>query len=462
MARHRVIRIHEKTSQEVGQLYQAACSEVVRLKKENAALQRRLSAMRRQCARSAPALAASPGTPRREGSPASGGGSLSTAPTDSGAPDGASTVVCAGLLRVASTDSETQTQESVLTESAHVEQAAVRAAQQAPPGAGGGTMQPEDLGERAVRGPPTAPLGGALARDEAKARRALAHEAGSGLCSLLAAALHEEAAARVLSCATGAAKEAALRADLSSAWQMADAAKAELLQRQLWWDHTTGARAVHDEERSAWAELTREPALPGGCETAAPIAVVAPEQGTVVSSSHDVQHQRSALASRDCLLLDIICHSLAEWVPRFWAPVCSTTAAVVLKVVEVYFDAWPRAVAPVAMFRSRGLENPHDNGSYGPAPGPLQSAIYELLMLKGAVIHSQQLPPGPWGARWILYFDEAVNLLDCARVRYDQLLMEAVRARQSAKQVREALNWALVALLASSLCSARAGRLPPG
>eukprot|EP01062_Namystynia_karyoxenos_P074757 TRINITY_DN7174_c0_g1_i6.p1 TRINITY_DN7174_c0_g1~~TRINITY_DN7174_c0_g1_i6.p1 ORF type:complete len:591 (+),score=100.22 TRINITY_DN7174_c0_g1_i6:114-1886(+) len=128
----------------------------------------------------------------------------------------------------------------------------------------------------------------------------------------------------------------------------------------------------------------------------------------------------------DALRIDHVCHWVALYVQRDWAPVCSTAARAVLGVASYARKFWSCRAFDMGMIQSRGRLHPLDAVDFGSEPGPLFSAKLLLDQLDQNVVAAP--PPrssAAWCNRWRVYIALATNTYEAMRLEHKLLFYRA-------------------------------------
>eukprot|EP01062_Namystynia_karyoxenos_P045023 TRINITY_DN33350_c0_g1_i4.p2 TRINITY_DN33350_c0_g1~~TRINITY_DN33350_c0_g1_i4.p2 ORF type:complete len:320 (+),score=53.75 TRINITY_DN33350_c0_g1_i4:631-1590(+) len=184
---------------------------------------------------------------------------------------------------------------------------------------------------------------GALADEEALARRAVADEAANALLSALAAALH-----------CGAELQSAQRAELRTARVQAEAARAELNRAgQLLQVEREAARMpraeqdarmdIMDQEADAVQKLQGE-ARESSAAVSASAQVLAGSTADPQASAGDISQASRRGHITKVIHIHAVSHRIAEYCPLEWAQVCSTMGRMVYVVSRHWYSCWTQVI----------------------------------------------------------------------------------------------------------------------
>eukprot|EP01062_Namystynia_karyoxenos_P036592 TRINITY_DN26653_c1_g1_i2.p1 TRINITY_DN26653_c1_g1~~TRINITY_DN26653_c1_g1_i2.p1 ORF type:complete len:514 (+),score=135.89 TRINITY_DN26653_c1_g1_i2:80-1543(+) len=150
-----------------------------------------------------------------------------------------------------------------------------------------------------------------------------------------------------------------------------------------------------------------------------------------------------AIPASKALKIDVICYSVATFVPEDWAPVCSTSSRAAWAVMHVHSLGWKEGEDILGPFRSKGRHNGYDNQHYGSEPGPVFSAMLDVQVLLSAVYRTHGFW-GPWHERWVVHMEYCINLYEEMRVRYKELFLTCrtlgKKASCAADRIQQALT----------------------
>eukprot|EP01062_Namystynia_karyoxenos_P062662 TRINITY_DN5553_c0_g1_i13.p1 TRINITY_DN5553_c0_g1~~TRINITY_DN5553_c0_g1_i13.p1 ORF type:complete len:492 (+),score=138.64 TRINITY_DN5553_c0_g1_i13:95-1570(+) len=154
------------------------------------------------------------------------------------------------------------------------------------------------------------------------------------------------------------------------------------------------------------------------------------------------------MPAHQALMVNLVCHSVAVFVPEDWAPVCSSAATASLAVMRVHSMGWKAGAAMLGLFRSKGLQSPIDNEKFGPEPGLLHSAKVEMEALYNDVRRTASAAAdGTWTAwynRWVLHMDLQMTVYTEVRLRHTQLFVTCITLSEKATGAVERLEAALI------------------
>eukprot|EP01062_Namystynia_karyoxenos_P001684 TRINITY_DN10579_c0_g1_i4.p1 TRINITY_DN10579_c0_g1~~TRINITY_DN10579_c0_g1_i4.p1 ORF type:complete len:641 (+),score=58.79 TRINITY_DN10579_c0_g1_i4:84-1925(+) len=204
-----------------------------------------------------------------------------------------------------------------------------------------------------------------------------------------------------------------------------EAERRQLLQAHCWLAAEEAARAeVMGHETDALALLTA--------------AMDAPCSG-IVSASEVV---RPPTAASEVLFVDHICSSLAAFVPRHWAPVCSKAARFVHGVLSIYSTGWRQQVWRMGYNQSMGSLNVEDNDIFGPGLGLFSFYAWHLRRLK-ATVKALDPPVTAFYQNWELFMDIRLTMYEEIRLRHRELYLDALLVRENLLDVQTTLEQVL-------------------
>eukprot|EP01062_Namystynia_karyoxenos_P062668 TRINITY_DN5553_c0_g1_i7.p1 TRINITY_DN5553_c0_g1~~TRINITY_DN5553_c0_g1_i7.p1 ORF type:complete len:508 (+),score=124.14 TRINITY_DN5553_c0_g1_i7:95-1618(+) len=148
------------------------------------------------------------------------------------------------------------------------------------------------------------------------------------------------------------------------------------------------------------------------------------------------------MPAHQALMVNLVCHSVAVFVPEDWAPVCSTAARASYSVMRVHRMGWSEGLSMLGPFQSKGRICIADNELYGPEPGPLHGAMLDVKSLWMDVNRT----PGTWTRwrnRWVCYLEGLGNLYEHMQIRYTEAWLSCLHLRNKATRATNRIEQAL-------------------
>eukprot|EP01062_Namystynia_karyoxenos_P003306 TRINITY_DN11177_c1_g2_i1.p1 TRINITY_DN11177_c1_g2~~TRINITY_DN11177_c1_g2_i1.p1 ORF type:complete len:483 (+),score=168.85 TRINITY_DN11177_c1_g2_i1:78-1526(+) len=147
------------------------------------------------------------------------------------------------------------------------------------------------------------------------------------------------------------------------------------------------------------------------------------------------------------LKVDNVCFGVAVFVPKDWAPVCSTAAHASFAVMRGYSLGWKAGEDMLGPFRSRGRHSSFDETHFGPEPGLLfnaKLAVDALLeeAMRGTVSADWATA---WSHRWYVHYEIQVHLYEEMRLRYKEVWLTCVNLAKKAAGAADRLREVLIA-----------------
>eukprot|EP01062_Namystynia_karyoxenos_P045354 TRINITY_DN33676_c0_g1_i2.p1 TRINITY_DN33676_c0_g1~~TRINITY_DN33676_c0_g1_i2.p1 ORF type:complete len:572 (+),score=111.11 TRINITY_DN33676_c0_g1_i2:80-1795(+) len=177
-------------------------------------------------------------------------------------------------------------------------------------------------------------------------------------------------------------------------------------------------------------------AAPGRASRALPtvvaavlVAAHASADGAVATTKRRRRRRaKSRSSAGKALLVDHLCFWVAVFVPRSWAPVCSTSARMVAGVKFTYGMGWLLTMDVIGDFRSKGPDTVDPNPRY-PEMGPVWAAVRELRALREAAARldwdSTPEDTVRWFNRWMVNMSLTINLYERMQIQHHELFLLA-------------------------------------
>eukprot|EP01062_Namystynia_karyoxenos_P001677 TRINITY_DN10579_c0_g1_i1.p1 TRINITY_DN10579_c0_g1~~TRINITY_DN10579_c0_g1_i1.p1 ORF type:complete len:451 (+),score=78.17 TRINITY_DN10579_c0_g1_i1:84-1355(+) len=151
---------------------------------------------------------------------------------------------------------------------------------------------------------------------------------------------------------------------------------------------------------------------------------------------------RPPTAAAEVLFVDHICSSLAAFVPRHWAPVCSKAARFVHGVLSIYSAAWKQVLWRMGYNQSMGRLNVEDNDIFGPGLGLFAWCAWHIRNLK-VTVKALDPPLTSFYQNWELHMDFQLHMYEEMRLRHRELFLDAVTIRENLFEVQNTLEQVL-------------------
>eukprot|EP01062_Namystynia_karyoxenos_P001678 TRINITY_DN10579_c0_g1_i11.p1 TRINITY_DN10579_c0_g1~~TRINITY_DN10579_c0_g1_i11.p1 ORF type:complete len:645 (+),score=62.79 TRINITY_DN10579_c0_g1_i11:85-1935(+) len=203
-----------------------------------------------------------------------------------------------------------------------------------------------------------------------------------------------------------------------------EAERRQLLQAHCWLAAEEAARAeIMGHEIDALDLLTAATDAPSGIASASEVV-------------------RPPTAASEVLFVDHICSSLAAFVPRHWAPVCSKAARFVHGVLSIYSTGFRQLAWRMGYNQSMGSYDVDDNSIFGPGLGLFAWCASHLRHLK-VTVKALDPPPTLFCLNWVQHMDVRLAMCEDVRLRHRELYLDALLVRENLLDVQTTLEQVL-------------------